>query len=82
MAKPKTKKTRMDTEATEVFAGTWEFSTDIYDWRYESNRGGLNLHIRKKGEVNYNAQLYATTLNEAAMFAWGFDSGVKHGKDK
>lgn len=75
MAKLKTKKGPIETLATEVESGVWQFSTDNYDWRH-TDRMGLNLLMAHKGEGAWQGCLYAKTLNEAIMFTHGFDCGV------
>lgn len=76
MAKLKTKRCVMDTEATENEPDRWEFATGKLRWQWV-NRMGINLYVAF-GDEGFQGVLYAKNLDHAVMFAHGFEAGISY----
>lgn len=68
----------MDTECIEIRMGVWEFTAGEYMYQYEAGRAGLNLSFADPGPNQiWTPLLYCKNLDNAVMWAWGFDAGTK-----
>ncbi len=75
VAKPKTKKTVMDTLAVENKPGEWTFDTSNYStWMWSANVLGINL-FRMRNDGNEVPVIHCKSLDHAVMYAWGFLAG-------
>lgn len=80
MAKQKTRECPMSTTATQPYPGCWLFATGRYEWEYHPDRMGLNLEVRRRGDITYEPAIYAKNLDQAVMFAHGFEGGYQAAK--
>jgi hypothetical protein len=83
--KPKVKMMPMDTKCEQDGpTGAWTFATQGFNWAYHEGVRGLNLSLVTKSR--HKDMIFAKSLAEAVMWAWGFaqgfNEGSKMGNDK
>jgi hypothetical protein len=78
MSKPKTKMSRLNTTCTEAGIGRWHFSTGVFNWEWTGGVG-FNLFYRT-GDAGWTGCIYAKSLDEAVMFAHGWEMGYRLAK--
>lgn len=82
MAKQKTKRSMMDTTATEVRPGVWQFKAGEHIWEWDSTHVRLNLSCARADDpgMEWTDMLFARNLDNAVMYAWGFNAGLSAGR--